>query len=109
MQNNKALFVSITLSCLTILLSIFAWSLFVDQNMPDEIFLALSKNWFIVMFFYFLVVFVSAIIGMKIGIKKIKTANRMVAILSIIISVLAMIVTLFSGYAVELSIVLQTT
>lgn len=101
--------VSIVLSCLAILLSVFAWMSFVDQNISDKLFLALNKKWFIVMFFYFLLALILAIAGLIIGIKKVKTANRIIAILTIVISVVSILVTIFSWYAVELSIFAQTT
>jgi len=109
MYKNKAIIISIILSCLAILLSIFAWASFVNQNMSDELFLALNKKWFIVMLFYFLATLAFAIIGLIMGIKKIKTGNRPAAILAIIISILSILITIFSGYLVEFSIILQTT
>jgi len=109
MQKNKALIISIFLSFLAIVLSIFAWMSFVDQNLSGELFWSLNKNWFFVMILYFLVALTPAIIGLIIGVKKIKMLNRMAAILTIIIAIISIIVVIFSWFAVELSIFARTT
>jgi len=109
MQKNKALIVSVFLSFLAIALSVLAWVSFIYRNIAGTFFGIINKSWFGTMIFYFLIALAAAITGLIIGIKKVKTANRIIAILTIIISVVSILVTIFSWYAVELSIFAQTT
>ncbi len=97
------------LSGLAILMSAFAYVLFVYWFIPEKFFTSLDKSWFNVMFLYFLAAVILSTMGLVIGIKRRKTVSRLSGILGIIISIITIILTIFSGIGVELSIILSTT
>lgn len=97
------------LSGFSFLMSVFAYIIFVYQLLPGELFWSLNKSWFDVMFFYFLIALVFGIMGLVIGIKRRKTGGRLSGILGIIIPIIVIILAIFSGIAVELSIFAETT
>ncbi|MBU2578630.1 hypothetical protein KKA09_00720 [Patescibacteria group bacterium] len=97
------------LNGISLALSIFAYIFFVYRAIPGELFSLLSKTWFNVMFFYFLIAIILGIMGLVIGIKRRKTGGRLLGILGIVIPIIIILLAIFSGFCVELSIILMTT
>ncbi|MBI4708836.1 MAG: hypothetical protein HY764_01370 [Candidatus Portnoybacteria bacterium] len=97
------------LSGISLAMSTFAYIFFVYRNFVGLIFGAMDKSWFNIMFLYFLVALGLSITGLAIGIKRQQRGNRLSAALEIIIPILAILLTLFAGMGVELSIILSTT
>lgn len=89
---------------LSLVLSIFAYIIFVFQIFPSDLFWSFSKPRFYVIIFYFLLALTLGVIGLVMGIKRLKTGSRVSAILTIIISIVAIMLAIFSGIIVDLSI-----
>lgn len=94
---------------LSIVMSVLAWTFFLYRNFVGKFFGAVDKSWFDVMFLYFLIALILGIIGLVIGIKRRKTGGRLSAVLGIIMPIVAIALTIFFGFMVELSIILRTT
>ncbi len=107
-KSNRNIYLWI-FSGFSFLMSVFAYVIFVYQLIPGELFWSLEKSWFNVMFFYFLLALTSAFIGLIIGMKQRKISSRAIGILGIMIPIIIIIITIFSGFAVELSIFAETT
>jgi len=108
LNKNKNIYPWI-LNGLSLALSIFAYIVFVFQIIPSDLFWAFSKSWFYAMAFYFLLVLVLGVVGLVMGIKRLKTRSRMSAVLTIIVSIIAILLAIFSGIMVDLSIFARTT
>ena len=108
LNKNKNIYPWI-LNGISLALSIFAYIVFVFQVIPSDLFWSFSKSWFYVMIFYFLLVLALGVIGLIMGIRRLKTRSCASAILTIIVSIIAIILAIFSGIMVDLSIFARTT
>ncbi len=108
-QNNQNKLIGWILGVVSIALSAFGW-LFFLYLIPDGLYYFIpEKSWFGVMFFYFLVTLILGMIGLIIGIRQRKTESRFSVILGIVIPIVAIVLTIYFGFTVELSIILSTT
>jgi len=107
-KSNKNIY-AFVLSGLAILMSVFAYIVFVYQLMSGELFWSISKLWSDVVLFYYLISLILSVIGFIIGIKRRKTVSSLSGILGIVTPIIAIILTLFFAFAVELSIFARTT
>ena len=97
------------LSGISLLMSISAWIFFMFRNFAEVFLGTINKEWFDVMFFYFLLSLTLALTGFVFGIKQWRSSTYPWRIIVIAISITAVLLTLFVGFAVELSIILRST
>ncbi len=94
---------------ISIILPIFGWMFFLHL-MPESLYYSIpGKSWFGVMFLYFLLALILAIVGLLIGISIRKSGSQLSGFLGIALPIIAIFLTIFLGYTVELSIILRTT
>ena len=97
------------LSGISLLMSLFAYVVFVYELMSGELFWSLNKKWFEIMFFYFAIALAFAFAAVVIGVRQRKERHRFIVVLSILMPFLALAISIIAGFAVELSIILRST
>lgn len=108
-QNRKRKIISWILGFIGVVLAGFGWTFFL-YLMPESIYYAIpGKSWFDVTFIYFLIPLILSIIGLIVGIKQRRATGRLSGILGIIIPIIAIVLTLYFAFTVELSIFARTT